>query len=84
MKFVANIARTSGRPIEKDDDGWSAKNWHADECLTYRADLDAIGASNDTDIGFRLGDDRVAAPQLLLLRPDAQGDAMADVTRHTS
>ena len=80
MKFIAKVARSSGQSIEKDDDGWSAKNWRADECLNYRADLDAIGASHDTDIGFRLGDDRVAAPQLLMLRPDAQGDALAEAT----
>ena len=80
MKFVANVARTSGRPVAKDADGWSAKDWQAGECLTYRADLDAIGASHDTDTGFRLGDDRVAAPQLLLLRPDVQGDANAEVS----
>ena len=80
MRFVADIARTSGQSVEKDSDGWSAKDWRKDECLTYRVDLDAIGASHDTDVGFRLGGDRVAAPQLLLLRPDTQGDASADVS----
>jgi len=80
MKFVANVARTSGQSVEKSADGWSAKNWRANECLTYRVDLDAIGASHDTDVGFQLGDDRVAAPQLLMLRPDAQGDALAEAT----
>ncbi|HEX4481363.1 MAG TPA: hypothetical protein VH082_11170 [Rudaea sp.] len=80
MRFVGDIARTSGQSVEKDADGWSAKDWRKDECLTYRVDLDAIGASHNTDVGFRLGDDRVAAPQLLLLRPDAQGDASADVS----
>ena len=80
MKFVANVARTSGQSVEKGADGWSAKSWRANECLTYRVDLDAIGASHDTDVGFRLGDDRVAAPQLLMLRPDAQGDALAEAT----
>lgn len=80
MRFVTGIARTTGQSVEKDSDGWSTKDWRKDECLTYRVDLDAIGASHDTDVGFRLGDDRVAAPQLFLLRPDAQGDAMANVS----
>jgi hypothetical protein len=78
MKFVSAIARTSGRSVTKGSNAWSAADWQADECLTYRVDLDAIGAVHDTDVGFRLGDDRVAAPQLLLLRPDAQGDAIAE------
>src|ERR1700742_2496277 len=56
MKFIASVARSTGKPVDKEADGWSAKNWQADECLSYRADLDAISASNNTDVGFRLGD----------------------------
>ncbi|MEP6483602.1 MAG: hypothetical protein ABJB01_04075 [Rudaea sp.] len=80
MKFVRDIRRDGDASIAKGDEEWTAKNWRAGECLSYNVDLDAISASHDTDVGFRLGDDRVAAPQLLLLRPDAQKSADADVT----
>jgi M61 glycyl aminopeptidase len=80
MKFVSAITRTSGRSVAQGSNTWSAADWQAGECLAYRVDLDAIGAAHDTDVGFRLGDDRVAAPQLLFLRPDVQGDATAAAT----
>ena len=79
MKFVREVTRASGQPVAKESEGWSAEDWRAGECLTYGVDLDAIGNAHDTDVGFRLGDDRVAAPQLLLLRPDVQNDATADI-----
>lgn len=80
MKYIRAVRRDANAMIDKADDAWTAENWRAGECLSYDVDLNAIAASNDTDVGFRLGDDRVSAPQLLLLRPDAQGDADATAT----
>ena len=80
MKYIRNVQREGSEAIDKGEESWTAKAWRAGECLAYEVDLNAIGATHDTDVGFRLGDDRVSAPQLLLLRPDAQGNANAAAT----
>jgi hypothetical protein len=80
MKYVRGVKREGDAAIDNGEESWAAKGWRAGECLTYRIDLNAIGAAQNTDVGFRLGDDRVSAPQLLLLRPDTQGDADATAT----
>ena len=77
MKYVSNVRRGGDEATDKGQESWTAKAWRLGECLAYDVDLNAIGATHDTDVGFRLGDDRVSAPQLLLLRPDAQGDVDA-------
>ncbi len=79
MRFVHGVRRDSGRAVTTDDGDWIAADWHAGECLAYRADLGAIVATHERDSGWRLGDDLVTAPQLWLLRPDAQGDVDAQV-----
>lgn len=79
MRFVHDLRRDSGQAIGTNEDDWTAANWRAGECLAYRADLDAIAATHRRDVGWRLGDDLVTAPQLWLLRPNVQGDADARV-----
>lgn len=79
MRFVSDVHRDGGRALDQDDDSWRAKDWQAGECLHYRADIGAIAAQHKQDIGWKLGDDLVAAPQLWLLRADgADGDG-ADI-----
>ena len=74
-RFVADVARESGGSLTTEENGWSAKDWRAGECLSYRADLAAIAAEDQSDVGWRSGEDLVAAPQLWLLRADVQEDA---------
>jgi hypothetical protein len=79
MAFISQIKRDSGRKIRAESSGWSADEWNAGECLSYRADLAAIAAAKRADAGWRSGDDLVAAPELWLLRPDVQGEADAQI-----
>ncbi|HEX7917286.1 hypothetical protein, partial [Rudaea sp.] len=73
-RFVADVARGDRRPLASEEDGWSARDWRAGECLSWRADLAAIAAQDKPDLGWRMGDDIVVAPQLWLLRADVQDD----------
>lgn len=79
MRFIHDARRGEGRTLDAGDGEWVADNWQAGECLSYAADLAAIAAQHDLDVGLRLGDDLVSAPQLWLLRPDVQGDAYAEL-----
>lgn len=79
MRFIQAPQRGDGRSLDAGAGQWHAHAWRAGECLTYRADLAAIAAQHDADIGLRLGADLVSAPQLWLLRADVQGDADADL-----
>ena len=79
MQFVRDLQRGAGRAVTVGNGEWNATDWRAGECLHYRADLGAIADAHKSDVGWRLGDDLMAAPQLWLLRPDAQGDAQAQI-----
>jgi len=79
MRFVSDVRRSDDRALEADDDGWNARDWRAGECLGYRADIGAIAAQHKQDIGWKLGDDLVAAPQLWLLRVDGSDADGADI-----
>jgi len=79
MRFIAQLRRSGSAPLAPGDAGWSAHDWNAGECLSYRADLGAIAAERKSDVGWQLGQDLVTAPQLWLLRPDVQGDAAAEL-----
>jgi hypothetical protein len=79
MRFVHDLKRSGGGQLDAGEGSWQAENWRAGECLSYRADLGAIADSHDQDVGWRIGADIVTAPQLWLLRPDAQNEAGADI-----
>jgi hypothetical protein len=80
MRFVSELARSGSGAVETDDGGWRAKQWRAGECLSYRADIGAIAKSDKIDVGWQMGEDLVAAPQLWLLRvDDAEGDAHIEI-----
>jgi hypothetical protein len=78
MRYLRDVKRDAGVALATTDESWNAQLWRPGECLTYRADLAAIAAAHQQDVGWRLGDDLVSAPQLWLLRPDVQGTADAE------
>ncbi|HET7062662.1 MAG TPA: hypothetical protein VFI49_00205 [Rudaea sp.] len=85
MRFISDVKRVdAGAPgaakVDSGDNGWHALDWRAGECLSYRADLHAIAQEHKPDVGWQMGEDFIAAPQLWLLRPDAQGDVDAEVS----
>lgn len=80
MRFVHELQRSGGGSVTEGDSAWNAAAWKAGECLSYRADLAAIAAAHDQDVGWKIGDDIVTAPQLWLLRPDVQDDAGAELS----
>jgi hypothetical protein len=74
MRFISDVKRgDAGSPgvakVDSDDSGWHAANWRAGECLSWRADLRAIAQEHKPDVGWQMGEDFIAAPQLWLLRP---------------
>jgi hypothetical protein len=79
MRFATELKRDSGSAVDAGEGGWTAHDWRAGECLAYRADLRAIAAEHKPDVGWQMGADFIAAPQLWLLRPDVQGAADADL-----
>ena len=84
MRFVSDLKRggagaDGSAKVTVEDSGWQAKDWRAGECLSYRADLHAIAQEHKPDVGWQMGEDFIAAPQLWLLRPDVQGDADAEL-----
>lgn len=70
--------RSSGGAVERDGDGWRARDWRAGECLRYVADLGRIA-----DAQARRGTVRARAtitdPAAWLLMVDGSGDAQARV-----
>lgn len=80
MRFLSNVRRDSdGAGLHASTDGWSARDWRAGECLAYRADLAAMADSHDEDVGWRVGQVLVSAPQLWLLRTAAESGDAADI-----
>ncbi len=79
MSFVHDLRRSTMRATDAGDGAWTANDWQAGECLRYRVDLGALADTRKPDVGWRLGDDIAVAPQLWLLRPDAQGDVDAQL-----
>lgn len=82
MRFVHDLKREDGGKFSADNSAWSAQQWRAGECLSFRADLAGMLAEHERDVAWLSGDDVVSAPQMWLLLPDVQGDAEAQVTMH--
>jgi len=59
MRFIHDARRGEDGTLDSGDGEWTADHWRAGECLSYRADLGAITAQHDSDVGLRLGDDLV-------------------------
>lgn len=54
---------------------WRAADWRAGECLSYAARIGQIADSRDRDVGSRVGDTLLVAPQQWLLRNDDDAEA---------
>ena len=78
-RYVGNLAREHGPAPARDDDGWSAADWHAGECLSYHASLGRLADAGRRGGGSRRGTDLIVDPALWLLRVDGASDAIADV-----
>ncbi|WP_395680249.1 hypothetical protein [Dokdonella sp.] len=70
--------RSSGGVLERDGDGWRARDWRAGECLRYSADLGRIG---DAQARRSMLHARatITDPAGWLLMVDGSGDAQARV-----
>lgn len=79
MRFIHDVRRSADGALAADRAGWSATRWGAGECLSYRADLGAMADTHQTDVGHRLGDDLLTAPQLWLLRPSVWSAGAASI-----
>jgi hypothetical protein len=76
--FVDALHRESSAPLARDDDGWTATNWRAGECLDYTATLGRIVNTGRRELGARHGGAIVLDPGTWLLRvahDDADGSA---------
>jgi len=79
-RFVDALVRTEGPAPAREGAVWSANDWHAGECLSYRAALGRIVDTHDRGLGARHGGAIVVDPDNWLLRPDdADRRAPADV-----
>jgi hypothetical protein len=73
---VEALARAQGTVERIGDARWRAADWHAGECLSYVARIGEIADSRDRDVGSRVGDTLLVAPQQWLLRSgDDDGEA---------
>jgi len=84
QQFVSELKRSSGAALQADDNVWVARDWHADECLRWRAALGRIADSHAEDVGWRVhaapgDDDLVVSPQSWLLDTVHEGDAQAEL-----
>ncbi|HEY6941723.1 hypothetical protein [Dokdonella sp.] len=43
---VRDLSRSSGASLQRDGDGWNARDWRAGECLRWHADLGRIADAN--------------------------------------
>ena len=69
-RYLEPLTREHGSAPERDDDGWSAADWHAGECLAYRAALGRIVDSGARRLGARHGSAIVVDPDAWLVRVD--------------
>ena len=79
-RYVASLARENGPLPVRDEEGWSASDWHAGECLSYRAALGRVADSGRRGDGARHGSAMAFDPAVWLLAVDgADPDTSADV-----
>lgn len=77
--FIDAIRRDDGSAPARDGAAWVAHDWHAGECLHYRAALGRIAAADRFQRRKRVDSDLMADPQTWLLQVDGAGDAEASV-----
>lgn len=65
--YVSELRRAHGGVAKTGMARWRVDLWRAGECVDYTADLGRLSRSGDRDIGYRLGDSLLLAPQQWLL-----------------
>jgi hypothetical protein len=79
-RYVESLARDGAPAPVRDADGWSASEWRAGECVSYRAALGKLADSGRRGDGARHGGTIVFDPAVWLLRVD-DDSADADEAR---
>ena len=79
-RYIESLARDAAPAPVRDADGWSAANWRAGECVSYRASLGTLADAGRRSGGTRRGSVLVLDPALWLLRVDEES-ADADDAR---
>jgi hypothetical protein len=74
-RYVESLARDGAPAPVRDADGWSAADWHAGDCLSYRATLGKLADAGRRSGGTRRGSALVLDPALWLLRIDDESAA---------
>jgi len=69
-RYIDKPARSGSGTLIRDDDGWSARDWQAGECLSYRAALGRIADAARRSDGVRRSSDLVSDPHLWLLQAE--------------
>ncbi|GMV28128.1 MAG: hypothetical protein AMXMBFR59_02530 [Rhodanobacteraceae bacterium] len=77
---IEALAREQGSVERIGEARWRAADWRAGECLGYTARIGQIADSRDRDVGSRVGDTLLVAPQQWLLRADDDAAANVDVS----
>jgi hypothetical protein len=77
-RYVESLARDGAAAPVRDADGWSAADWRAGECLSYRAALGKLADAGRRSGGTRRGSTLVLDPALWLLRVDDESAASDD------
>src|SRR5882724_11350589 len=68
-KYLLDATRSSGRALAHDDGDLLAQDWQRNECLNYRVELGKIADLRRSDVGYRVGQDLMTAPEMWLWRP---------------
>ncbi|MBL8301021.1 MAG: hypothetical protein JNN30_21980 [Rhodanobacteraceae bacterium] len=71
---VEGLKREHGTIERSGEARWRAADWRAGECLSYVARIGLVADSRDRDIGSRIGDTLLVAPQQWLLRSGSDED----------
>ena len=79
-RYVRSLAREGASAPRRDSDGWTAADWRAGECLSYRAPLGELVDAGNRGDGARHGASLVLDPGVWLLRVDDE-NADADDMR---
>src|SRR3954471_11407290 len=72
-RYIDAMKRDAGPAAVREGAGWSFGDWHAGECLSYRAALGRI-ANQRGEGGTRRGADVLVEPQKWMLRVDTAAD----------
>ncbi len=78
--YVEDLRRGHGGLQSIGETRWRAQDWRAGECLSYVARLGDVARSGDREVGARVGETLLVAPQQWLLWDIAETEREAAVT----